>query len=179
MSECFTAFCIRHAAGSDRSLEISSFGREGGRNGGPFFRSPTRNFSSDFSAIFQVSSDDVFFRFPSKLWTYGDQTLPLCHTDLRRGQVGGDLLKMTWLRGLTNSSDLCDLDLKQVVLKEPVVFCMARESRMRFFKSRRSKLYHAVVCLVVSYGCVTVGPENLDKSFFLMVNVVLMSKKCT
>ena len=88
-------------------------------------------------------------------------------------------LPMTWLRGLTNSSDLCDLDLKQVVLKEPVVFCMARESRMRFFKSRRSKLYHAVVCLVVSYGCVTVGPENLDKSFFLMVNVVLMSKKCT
>ena len=29
-------------------------------------------------------------------------------------------------------------------------------------------------------GCVTVGRrEKLDKSFFLMVNVVLMSKKCT
>ena len=73
----------------------------------------------------------------SELVTLG----PLCHTDLRSGQVGGNLLKMTWLRGLTNSSDLCDLDLKQVVLKEPVVFCMARESRVRFFKSRRSKLY--------------------------------------
>ena len=29
-------------------------------------------------------------------------------------------------------------------------------------------------------GCVTVGPENLDKFFSLMVSVVLMSRKtCT
>ena len=34
---------------------------------------------------------------------------------------------------------------------------------MRFFKSRRSKLYHDVVCLVVSYGVCNEGPENLDK----------------
>ena len=44
---------------------------------------------------------------------------------------------------LTNSSNLCDLDLgpRCVVVYKELFFCMARESRVRFFQIKGGRSY--------------------------------------